>query len=91
MLELTAELEQHGQEIFGALPEDASDEELVAAERRLLQESEERLDELVTVAPEEISDDLETFVTAFRARAAGEEADASDGAILAWEEENCPA
>ena len=89
--ELTAELEAKGGEVFGSLPEEPSDEELAATEKRFVEEADAELDELVEVAPEEIAEDVEAYVGGLRARASGEDSEASDEKILEWEEENCPA
>ena len=89
--ELAGELEEIGGEVFGSLPEEPSDDELAAAEKRFVEEADAELNELVEVAPEEIAEDVEAYVEGFRARARGEDSQPSDENIVEWEEENCPA
>jgi hypothetical protein len=90
--ELVAEVEGAGEEIFGELGDDATDEELVAAEAELVDRMRDELDEMARVAPEPIAADVAAYVAAYEDRAAGEEgADVSEQEerILAYEERNC--
>ena len=90
--ELIAEIEAEGTAIFGALPDDATDEDRVAAEAELAEKMDDELDELVDVAHPEIEDDVAEYVAAFRARAAGEEGEnvsAQEERMLAWEADRC--
>lgn len=90
--ELVAELEATGEEVFAEVPDDASDEDLAAAEAELVQRGDAQLEEMIEVAPEEIAADVEAYIAAFRARGAGEEgADVTEAEerILAFEDENC--
>ena len=90
--ELVREIEEQGVAIFEDIPEDATAEDYAEAEARLIEEMDDELDELVDVAHPEIEDDVTEYVAAYRARAAGEEAEdvsAQEERILEWEEERC--
>lgn len=90
--ELTAEVEAKGEEAFADLGEDASEDETAAAQKAFIDDVEDELDEMVKVAPEEIAEDVKAYNAFVKAQMRGEETEeASDEAILEWEEENCPA
>ena len=89
--ELTADVEAQAEEAFSRLGEDADEERVAAAQAQLLEDLDDKLDEMVEVAPREIADDVEAYVAFFRAQMRNEEAEqVSDERILAWEEANCP-
>jgi hypothetical protein len=93
--ELTTELEALGEQVFADVPQDAPPEEYVRREQQLLDQASAQLDELVEVAPDEISDDVGVYLADMRERAAtgqstdGDAASAAEERILAWEQENC--
>ena len=90
--ELVAEIEAEGVTIFSEVPDDATDEEMAAAEAELVEKMDDELDELVRVAHPEIEDDVAEYVAAFRARAAGEEGEdvrAQEERMLEWEADRC--
>lgn len=90
--ELVDELEAIGGEVFADLDEDATDEDLAAAEADFADQADDELNELEDVAPEEIADDVEDFVAAIRDRAQGGEGpdvSAAEERILEFENENC--
>lgn len=88
--ELTAEVEAQAEEAFSEIGEDASDEEVAAMQRQLLEDLDDELSEMVDVAPEEIANDVEAFVAFFRAQMRNEETDeVSDERIVEWETANC--
>jgi hypothetical protein len=90
--ELVGELEAAGEAAFADVGEDASPDEIVAAEAAFVESVEGELDEMVEVAPEEIADDVEVYVADIRDRAAGDEGgdvSAAEERILAFEEANC--
>lgn len=89
--ELTDEVEAAGEEAFSSLGEDASDEETAVAQKALIEDVDDELDEMVEVAPDEIAADVEAFVEFFRASMRGQDTEqVSDEEVLAWEEEHCP-
>ena len=97
--EISAELDAAGQEEFEALEKDpkATQEDFEAAERRLVEDNEELLEEIQSVAPAEIASDVKTQVEAVRARAgltdggpSGREEQEAELAINDFEQENCP-
>ena len=94
--ELVAELEESGSAAFEAVEadEDATEEDYMAASKQFTEDSAEEFEELIEVAPDEISADVETLVGSIRAQAVGEaqareEAAAAEERITAWEEDNC--
>ena len=90
--ELVGEVEAAGEAAFADVAEDASPEEIVAAEAAFVERADDQLAEMVEVAPEEISEDVQTFVDDIRERAAGREGtdvSAAEERILAFEEANC--
>lgn len=95
--ELSAELDRAGEEAFRDLENDpqATAEDFKAAERDLVEDNEEQLDEIVQAAPEEISQDAETLQASLRARAGlgGDvdeaEAAAAEKRVQAFDKENC--
>lgn len=95
--EITNELEERGDEIFGDLGSDASEEEFAAAERELVESSEDDFEELVDAAPEDLRDDVEVLVDGIRQRGgldvetevSEEEASAAEERVLAFEEAEC--
>lgn len=98
--ELAAELDQAGQEFFQEFEqqEGATREDFEAAERDFLEQNQADIDEIVAVAPEEVSADAETFVEGLRARAGLSEATvdqqevaAADQRLNEFEQENCEA
>lgn len=62
--ELNRELDRAGDEAFKDIPENASEEDIRAAIKRLLDDNRDKIDEIEQVAPEEIRDDVRTFVDA---------------------------
>lgn len=94
---LTKELDAAGEEIFGALGEDASPEEFEAAERRFVERHARELDELLRVAPARLKPDVETLLAGMRQRAglrsgvevSEREASAADERIQAFERREC--
>jgi hypothetical protein len=94
--ELTRELDRAGEEFFEDLEKDpdATPKDYQAAERQLVEESEESLDELQDVAPAEIKDDVAILVQALSARAGLEaevppNAEAAETRITKFEKQNC--
>lgn len=90
--ELVAAVESAGEEIFGDLGDDATDDELVAAEAELVERMSDELEEMAAVAPPSIADDVDDYVAAYQDRAEGEEGadvSAQEERILAFEEDNC--
>jgi hypothetical protein len=94
--ELTRELDRAGTEIFEDLEKDpnATPKDFEAAERQLVEENKESLEDLQEVAPAEIKNDVAILVEALRARA-GLEAEVRAGAEAAetridkFEKPNC--
>jgi hypothetical protein len=94
--ELSRELDRAGEEQFEALEEDpnATREDFEAAERELVEENEDALEEIQEAAPAEINDDVAVLVEALRARAGlademPSDADEAERRINGFEEENC--
>jgi hypothetical protein len=94
--ELTRELDRVGGEIFEDLEKDpdATPKDFQAAERQLVEESEESLDELQDVAPAEIKDDVAILVQALSARSGLEaevppNAEVAETRITKFEKQNC--
>jgi non-homologous end joining protein Ku len=94
--ELSRQLDRAGQKVFEDLEQDpeATSKDFEAAERQLVEENEEPLQEIQEVAPAEIRDDVATLVQALRARAGlGEPPQANSGAaerrITEFERESC--
>ena len=94
--ELTRELDRAGGEMFEELEKDpdASPKDFRAAERQLVEESEESLDELQEVAPAEIKDDVTSLVQALSARAGLDakvppDAEAAETRVTKFEKQNC--
>jgi hypothetical protein len=90
---LVQQLDQSGEEIFADVSED-DPAALMAAERRLVEENQETLQQLEEAAPSEIAEDVATYTAGFRARAQGEPYDeeaasAAEERILAFEEGAC--
>jgi hypothetical protein len=95
--QLTAELDRAGEEAFQGLEQDpqATEEDFEAAEKEFVESHQAQLDEVEQVAPEEISQDVETLSNALRARAGlGPEVDeaeeaAADKRVQGFEQQNC--
>jgi hypothetical protein len=90
--ELVGEIEAAGEAAFADVGEDATPDEIVAAEAAFVESVDAELDEMVEVAPEEIAEDVEAYVADVRDRAAGNEGSdvsASEERILAFEDANC--
>ena len=94
--ELTRELDQAGGKVFEELEKDpdATPKDFQAAERQLVEDNEESLDELQEVAPVAIKDDVASLVHALNARAGLEakvpqDADAAETRITKFEKQNC--
>lgn len=94
--ELTRELDRAGGEMFEDLEKDpdASRKDFEAAERQLVQENEQSLEELQDVASAEIKDDVAILVEALRARAGLEaevppDAEAAETRVTKFEKQNC--
>lgn len=95
--ELTRELDEAGTEHFEALEvdESATEDDFAEAERQFVEDNEDRFDELIESAPEEIRADVDTFLGAMRSGELSAEGGPSDDAIaaeeaiVAWEEANC--
>ena len=73
---------------------DATPKDFQAAERQLVDENEDSLDELQEVAPAEIKNDVAILVHALRARAGLEaevppDAEAAETRITKFEKQNC--
>ncbi len=94
--ELVAQLSRAGEELFAEVESDpnAAAEEFEAAELELVETQAETLTDLQSVAPSEISADVELVVRSLRARA-GLEEQAPSGAgeaekrVRAFEKRNC--
>lgn len=91
---LVQELDEAGEQIFADVAQD-DPEALMAAERRLVEENQDTLEQLEEAAPAEIADDVATYLQGFRARAQGEPYDeaaasAAEERILEFEEGACP-
>ena len=95
--ELSAEGDRAGEEAFRDLENDpqASKADFEAAEREFVESNQALFDELVEVAPEEISGDVDTLIASVRARAGlGPEVDeaeagAAEKRVTAFEKQNC--
>ncbi len=92
--ELVQELDAAGEEIFADVAED-DPAALQAAERQLVEENQDTLDQLEEAAPPAIAEDVATYTDGFRARAQGESYDeaavsAAEERVLAFEEGACP-
>jgi hypothetical protein len=94
--ELTRELDRAGTQIFEDLEKDpdATRKDYEAAERQLVEENGESLEEIQEVAPAEIKDDVAILVEALRARAGLDaevqpEAGAAETRIDKFEKPNC--
>jgi nitrous oxide reductase accessory protein NosL len=94
--ELLAEINGAAEQVFADVPENPSDEQMMAAWQRLLDEADEQFAEMQEVAPEEIREDNATFVADLRARATTgvspdpEAAQAAEERERAFQDENCP-
>jgi len=90
--QLTAELDRAGEEAF---QRQATEKDFEAAEKELVESHQAEIDELEQVAPEEISEDVETLSNGLRARAglgpAVDEAEekAADKRVEGFEKQNC--
>lgn len=98
--DLTAELDQAGEEVFAELEADpdATEEDFMEAERQFIEDHRADLDELRDVAPDEIAADVDTLLDTLLEVAEGnlearesEEAQQAEERITQFEEENCPA
>lgn len=96
--ELSAELDELGQDEFAALSDDpdATDEDFENLQSDLITDNEEIFEEVREIAPDEISDEVETLVSATLARADLSDEEFTEGqindaeqAVLAFEEDNC--
>lgn len=96
---LVNQLETRGQKAFAGLGRDAAPADYRRAERRFVQANSELLDSLEPAVPEQLRDDIRTFVTAMRQRGGLEQAgtvtqrDASQAerALLEYERGACSA
>jgi hypothetical protein len=97
--ELSAQLDQAGKEQFQALAKDpnASREDYEAAERDLVEENSDLLEEIQQVAPAEIQDQAATLIASLRVRAGLSDEKVDPGqakeaekAVVAFEKQNCP-
>lgn len=89
------QLDAAGEQIFADVAED-DPAALMAAEKRLVEENQETLEQLEEAAPPEIAGDVSIYTDAFRARAQGEPYDeaaasAAEERVLTFEEGACPA
>lgn len=92
--ELVQQLDAAGEEIFADVSED-DPAALAAAEKRLVEENQETLEQLEEVAPPQIAADVAIYTDAVRARAQGEPYDetaasAAEERVLTFEEGACP-
>lgn len=95
--ELVEVLEKAGSEAFDEVESDenATDEDFAAASKAFTESVKDEFDELIKVAPADISDDVKTLIASIRGRAGlgdevdDKEASAAEERITAWEEENC--
>lgn len=96
---LTRELDADGEKFFAGLGRDASPKEFEAAERRFVEDSSARLDELQRVAPRQIAADVAKLLAGMRQRAGLQptitvseaQASAADERVQAYEKRNCGA
>lgn len=93
---VTRQLEKAGEEAFATLERNATPAEYKAAERNFILDNADLLDELVVTAPPNLTDDVETFLTAMRQRGGLEdsgvtqrEATKAENKILAFEDQHC--
>lgn len=93
---ITQRLETAGEKAFGDLGRDATAADFKAAERSFVLDNAELLDELIAAAPSDLTDDVETFVTAMRQRGGLEDggvtqrdASQAEKRILAFEKRHC--
>ena len=94
--ELTRELDRAGGRTFEELEKDpeATPKDFQAAERQLVEDNEESLEELQEVAPVAIKDDVASLVHALSVRAGLEDkvpqdAEAAETRITKFEKQNC--
>ena len=95
--ELTKELDEAGNEAFRELEQNpnASEEDFERVEREFVESNQEKIDELVRVAPEEIREDIGVLLAGLRSRAGqGPEVDedqeqAAERRVTRFEDENC--
>ena len=96
---LTRELDADGEKFFAGLGRDAAPKEFEAAERRFIEASQPKLDELRRVAPRPIADDVQKLLAGMQERAGlkpavtGSEAQAAaaEKRIQAYEQRTCTA
>ena len=96
---LTRELDASGEKFFAELGRDARPEEFEAAERRFIEASAAKLQELERVAPRETRADMRKLLAAMRERAGLEtaieldqaKASAAEKRVRAYEKRNCGA
>ncbi len=96
---LTRELDAAGEKFFSGLGRDASEQEFEDAERRFIERSAAKLDELQRVAPPQIEDDVATLLAGQRERAGLQaaaqvdesEASAAEKRVRAFERRSCGA
>jgi len=95
---LTRQLDAEGSKFFAKLEgQNASQREFQAAERRFIEESAGKLDELKRVAPQKVRPDVEKLFAGMRERAGLEpaievsnaESSAAEARVRAWEKRNC--
>ncbi len=67
--EITQQLEKAGERAFSGLDRNATSMDYEAAERAFVLDNADLLDELVAMAPPELTDEITTFLTAMRQRA----------------------
>lgn len=95
---LARELDADGEKFFAGLGENASAKEFEAAERRFVERSAKKLDELQRVAPPEINADVATLLAGKRERAGLQtatqvdesESSAAETRVRAFEKRSCP-
>lgn len=97
--EVASQLDEAGSKAFAQLEDDpdATEEDFQATAKRFYEEHAAEIDELIAIAPEEISQAVDTLVAAGRARAGLDAGDAPTAAeereaeqrVTQFEEENC--
>ena len=96
--ELSQELDEAGSEAFKELEQDpnATPEDFARAEADLVKEIDQQLDEIATIAPDEIQEEAQILVASVRARGGlgdqppdEQEAQEAEAAIQRFEKENC--
>lgn len=96
---LTRELDADGEKFFAGLGRDATPKQFEAAERRFIEASQPKLDELRRVAPRQIAGDVQKLLAGMQQRAglkpavavSEAQAAAAEKRIRAYEKRTCPA